>query len=405
LLKRTDISDPFTTGHLILFLYSLGASVYIEVMKTLLVSLIASLFFLPTAKKESYLIVGTYTRGKSEGIYVYHFNSNDGSFKEVSHIKTSNPSYVVISPNQRFVYAVHEDAAANGKGGEISAFSFDKKNGRLTYINEKPTEGDHPCFVEIDKTGKWIFAANYSSGSLSVLPVNPDGSLGDPVQTIRHEGSGADKERQDKPHVHCTLLSKDNKFLFVPDLGIDKVMIYAFDAKTGKLTAAKQPFAQSPAGSGPRHLTFHPNNKYAYLVEELSGTVETFQYNNGNLKNIQRISTMPPGDMSFAGSADIHVSPDGKFLYASNRSNSNTIAIFKINAADGKLTAAGHQSTMGRTPRNFNFDPTGNFLLVANQETDDVVIFKRNKDTGALTPLQDRMSIGKPVCLKWISTD
>jgi 6-phosphogluconolactonase len=234
-----------------------------------------------------------------------------------------------------------------------------------------------------------------------VLPVKTDGSVGAPVTTIQHEGSGVNKERQSQPHVHCTVLSNDNKFLFVPDLGIDKVMIYAFDVATGKLTPAKQPFAKSLDGSGPRHFIFHPNNKYAYLIEELSGTVETFQYNNGSLKNIQRISTMPAGDTSFAGSADIHISPDGKFLYASNRSNSNTIAIYKV-GQDGKLALVGHQSTLGKTPRNFNFDPTGNFLLVANQGTDDIVIFKRNKTTGLLTDTGKRIEVGKPVCLKWI---
>jgi 6-phosphogluconolactonase len=370
-------------------------------MKNLIISTIASIALLSPADKENYLIVGTYTGGKSEGIYVYKFNSSDASFKEVSHVKTSNPSYVAISPDQKFVYAVHEDAAKNGKGGEISAFSFNKKTGVLTYINEQPTQGDHPCYVIIDKTAKWIIAANYSSGSLSVLPVSSDGSLGAPTTTIQHEGSGANKERQSKPHVHCTMLSADNRFLYVSDLGIDKVMIYAFDAVTGKLTPAKQPFAKSLDGSGPRHFTFHPNNKYAYLIEELSGTVETFQYNNGELKNIQRISTMPANDTSYPGSADIHVSPDGKFLYASNRSTSNTIAIYKINPQDGKLKLISHQSTLGKTPRNFNFDPSGDFLLVANQDSDQVVIFKRNKETGLLTDTGKRIDVGKPVCLKW----
>jgi 6-phosphogluconolactonase len=370
--------------------------------KIVLLCLLLVFHFASLAQKEHYLVVGTYTGGKSEGVYVYKFSGSDASFKEVSHVKTSNPSFVAVSPDQRFVYAVHEDAAANGKGGEISAFSFNKKTGTLTFINEQPTEGDHPCYVTVDKTGKWVIAANYTSGSLSVLPVNTDGSLGAPTTTIQDKGSGPNKERQSSPHVHCTLLSPDNRFLFAPDLGIDKVMIYAFDAATGKLTPAKQPFAKSIAGSGPRHFTFHPNNKYAYLVEELSGTVETFQYNNGELKNIQRISTMPVGDTSFAGSADIHVSPDGKFLYASNRSESNTIAIYKINPLNGKLSLIAHQSTLGKTPRNFNFDPSGDFLLVGNQGSDQIVIFKRNKVTGLLTDTGKRIDVGKPVCLKWV---
>jgi len=373
-------------------------------MKLTLLSVFVSLFFLPPANKSYYLIVGTYDSPTSEGIYIYTFNSRNGSVSEVSHIKTSNPSYVTISPDEKFVYAVHENGK-DGNGGEVAAFSFDKKPGTLSFINKQLSGGDHPCYVEIDKTGKWVFAGNYSSGSVAVLPVNADGRLGATTTIIQHSGSGKDAARQKAPHVHCTKISDDNRWLFVPDLGIDKVMIYSFDAETGKLTPAQEPFAESMPGSGPRHFTFHPNKKYAYLVEELSGTVSVFEYNDGMLKNIQRISTMPPRDGSFAGSADIHVSPDGKFLYASNRAASNTIAIFKIDKTSGKLIAMGHQSTLGKTPRNFSIDPSGNFLLAANQGTDEIVIFKRNKRTGLLTDTGKRIHIGKPVCLKWIKAE
>ena len=371
-------------------------------LKIYISALFAMFGFIAIAQQQHYLITGTYTSGKSEGIYVYQFNSSDGSAKEISHVKISNPSFVAVSPDEQFVYAVQEDAANNGKGGEIAAFSFNKQTGILTYINGQSSGGDHPCYVTVDKTGRWVVTGNYSSGSLSVLPVHADGSLGAATTTIQHEGSGPNVQRQNKPHVHCTLFSADNRFLFVPDLGIDKVMIYAFDEVSGKLTPAKQPFAQSTAGAGPRHLCFHPTNKYAYLVEEMNGTVVVFKYKNGTLKNIQRISSMPVGDTSDAGSADIHVSPDGKFLYASNRSGANTIAIFKIDPKNGKLLLVGHQPTLGRTPRNFNFDPSGNFLLVANQNSDEIVIFKIDKETGLLTDTQKRIAVGKPVCLKWI---
>ena len=355
------------------------------------------------AQQQHYLLTGTYTSGKSEGIYVYQFNSDVGSVKAVSSVKISNPSFVAVSPDEKFVYSVEEDAAKNGKEGEITAFSFNKETGKLSFLNRKPTGGDHPCYVSVDKTGRWVAAGNYSSGSLSLMPVLADGSLGTATTIIKHEGSGPNKARQVSPHVHCTFFSPDNRFLFVPDLGIDKVMIYAFDETTGKFTTAKQPFAESVPGSGPRHISFHPSNKYAYLMQELSGTVTTFKYKNGKLKIRQIISSMPAGDTSFAGSADIHVSPDGKFLYASNRAESNTIAIFSINQKNGKLTPAGHQSTLGKTPRNFNFDPTGNYLLVANQNSDQIVIFKINKETGLLTDTGNRIDVGKPVCLKWIS--
>lgn len=368
-------------------------------------SLFLSIALLTAAQNQHYLITGTYTPGKSEGIYVYLFNSKDGSSKEMSHVKISNPSFVAVSPDERFVYAVKEEAAENGKGGEIAAFSFSKSTGMLSLINQQASGGDHPCYVSIDKTGRWVVAGNYSSGSLAVLPVQSDGSLGAASTVIRHEGKGLNMQRQTKPHVHCTFFSDDNRFLFVPDLGIDKVMIYSFDETTGKLAPAPQVFAKSADGAGPRHICFHPSGNYAYLLEELSGTVQVFDYKNGTLKKKQRISTMPSGDMAFAGSADIHVSPDGRFLYASNRAESNTIAIFRINRKDGRLTLISHQSTLGKTPRNFNFDPTGNFLLVGNQHSDEIVVFRRNKKTGLLTDTGNRISVGKPVCLKWIAVN
>jgi 6-phosphogluconolactonase len=371
-------------------------------MKSLLLSVLIAFRFFAVNAQDHYLLVGTYDSPKSEGVYVYSFNSTDGSSREISHIKTSNPSYVAVSPNEKYVYAVHE-IANNGKGGEIAAFSFNKSTGNLSFINQQLTGGDHPCYVAVDRTGKWVFAGNYTSGSLSVLPVNADGGLGAATTTIQHSGSGKDMQRQSGPHVHCTMISPDNKWLFVPDLGIDKVMIYSFDAATGKLVPAKQQFMASEPGAGPRHFTFHPNNKFAYLIEELSGTVETFKYKKGKLTRIQRISSMPAGDTSFAGSADIHVSPDGKFLYASNRSTSNTIAIYSVDSKTGLLKYIAHQSTLGKAPRNFNFDPSGNFLLVGNQNSDEIVIFKRDVDSGLLTDTGKRISVGKPVCIKWIS--
>ena len=375
---------------------------YLNAMIRTGLTLIALLVTLLTTAQEHYLLTGTYTGGKSEGIYVHRFNSADGTAREISHIKTSNPSFVAISPHEQFVYAVQEDAAGNGKGGSVSAFTFNKTTGTLTYLNSQPTGGDHPCYVAIDKTGKWVAAGNYSSGSLSIFPVQANGSLGAVTDLIQHAGSGPDLSRQQSPHVHCTFFSADNRFLFVPDLGIDKVMIYAFDATTGKLTAGQQPFARSTGGAGPRHITFDPANRYAYLMEEMSGTVVTYKYRNGKLKARQRISSMPAGDTTDAGSADIHVSPDGRFLYASNRAAANNIAIFSINQRNGKLSLTGHQSTLGKTPRNFNFDPTGNYLLVGNQNSDEIVIFKRDIQTGLLTDTRQRIAIGKPVCLLWV---
>ena len=368
------------------------------------VSLFLLFFGVITVAQQPYLITGTYTTGKSEGIYVYQFNNGDGTVKEVSHIKISNPSFVAVSPGEEFVYAVKEEASDSGKGGAIAAFSFNKKTGGLTYLNQQITGGDHPCYVSVDKTGKWVVAGNYTGGSLTVFPVQSDGSLGKASTIIQHTGSGPNKIRQASPHVHCAVFSDDNHFLYVPDLGIDKVMIYSFDEKTGKLIPARQPYAVADPGAGPRHLCFDPTNKYAYLMEELSGTVVVYKIKKGKLNQKQLISTMPAGDTSFAGSADIHVSPDGKFLYASNRADANTIAIFKVNKKNGRLSFVGHQSTLGKTPRNFTIDPSGNYLLVANQNSDEVVVFKRDKETGLLLDTKNRILVGKPVCLKWITS-
>ena len=371
-------------------------------MKKWLLSLLMYPATISAQHNQPYAIVGTYTGGKSEGIYVYRFNSNNGTASEVSHVKTPNPSYLVVSPDERYVYAVLENAR-NGNGGSIAAFSFDKESGTLTKLNEQLTGGDHPCYVEIDKTGKWVFAGNYSSGSLSVLPVKEDGSLGQASSHLQHTGSGKDMKRQDKPHVHCTVISPDNKWLYVPDLGIDKVMIYSFDATTGKLGTADPAFAAAEPGDGPRHITFHPSGKYAYLITELTGAVIAYQFENGKLKQLQRISTIPAGQKGYAGSADIHVSADGKFLYASNRGDFNNIAIYAIDEKTGQLTLRGIESARGKSPRNFNFDPTGEYLLVAKQYSDESVVLKRNTSTGLLTDSGNRISTGKPVCIKWIN--
>jgi len=347
--------------------------------------------------QSSYLLIGTYTKGKSEGIYVYDFNSITGNAVYKSKIKASNPSFLAVSPGQQYVYAAFEDG-----DGSIGAYSFSKKTGELTFINQQSSGGSSPCFVTTDKTGKWVAAANYGGGSLCLLPVQKGGGLNAATQVLQDTGSSLNKQRQEKPHVHSTFFSGDNKFLFAPDLGTDKLMIWSFDDNKGKLTAARQPFAKSPDNGGPRHITFSVNNQYVYLMEELTGTVVAYQYNHGRLNQIQSISAAAPAFKGFMGSADIHVSADGKFLYCSNRGDANTITIFKINPANGKLSVVGYQSTMGQAPRNFSLDPSGNFLLVANQNSDNIIIFKRNKTTGLLTDTGKKIEVGSPVCLKWI---
>lgn len=336
------------------------------------------------------LYIGTYTSKDSRGIYQTEFNPETGELTEAVFSGTSDdPSFLALSPDANFVYAVSEV-----NGGSIRAFS--RGDSALNFISEASSGGIHPCHVAVDKTGKWVFAGNYTSGSLAVLPVLENGGVGEPVQVIQHEGSGPNKERQAGPHVHSVNVSPDNMAVFVPDLGIDKVMVYAFDETTGQLTPGNH--MEVTPGSGPRHFTFHPNGKFAYVVQEMSGTVTLFNYINGGLEKVDEYSTLPEEFEGDNSSADIHISPDGRFLYASNRFIDNLV-VFSVDQVTGALSQVSHHSVLGQIPRNFAISPDGKFLLVANQESDNIVVFKRDKETGKLSPTGAEIKISMPVCL------
>jgi 6-phosphogluconolactonase len=372
-----------------------------QILRPLIIASMGMMSVLNEVGAQHTLLVGTYTSGKSHGIYIYDFNSNNAEANLRDSAKASNPSFIAVSPDKKYVYAVNE----NGKdqnGGKVSAFKFNKANKKLTFINQQSSMGEHPCYITTDKKGDWVIAGNYSTGNVSVFSVAPDGGVSESVNTLQHQGSSVNKSRQGSPHVHATVLSPDNKYLFVPDLGIDQIVVYGFNAKKGELTPKKQ-HVKVAAGSGPRHLEFHPSGKWAYLAQEMAGTVTAFSYSKGELKEQQVISMLPAEYKGEGTSADIHVSPDGKFLYASNRNPSNTIAIFKIDAANGSLTLVGHQSTMGNAPRNFSFDPSGKLLLVANQDTNNIVVFTIDQQTGLLTDTGKQIEVPNPVCLKWIT--
>ncbi|MEO7049334.1 MAG: lactonase family protein [Ferruginibacter sp.] len=362
--------------------------------------LFLTLSCLSSQAQNNYLLAGTYTNGKSEGIYVYDFDSNTGNSTFVSKIKSVNPSFLAVSPNQHFVYAVNEEG--NGKGGQISSYIFNKSTGTLQFINQQLSGGDDPCYVEVDKTGKWVVLANYSGGSLSIFSIGNNGGIGAVTTHVQHAGSSINKDRQEKAHVHSTFFSPDNKYLVVQDLGMDEITVYPFNEKKGTLNLRKKKTIKSTPGAGPRHIVFSNDHKFVYAIHELSGTVSVYKFRKGNLKLVEEVSAAKPDFKEFMGSADIHISADGDFLYCSNRGDANSISIFKINKNSGRLTIAGYQSTLGLGPRNFNFDPTGEFLLVANQNSDDIVIFKINKETGLLTDTGKKIDIGNPVCLKWI---
>jgi 6-phosphogluconolactonase len=342
------------------------------------------------------LVIGTYTNNStSKGIYIYDFNKVNANIKQISYVNSQNPSYQAVSKNGQFVYSVNEDSL-----GKVSSFSFNKKLGTLSFINEQPSNGSDPCYIALDNTGKWLFCGNYSSGTVSLYPIEKNGAIGICKQSIQHKGSSVNKERQTSPHVHCTYISPNNKFLYVVDLGIDKIRIYPFNAATGLLDEKNSFDTQLSAGSGPRHIVFAKNTQMAYIVEELSGSVVSLKVKGKQLISIQKENHLAAGEQG-AG-ADIHLSPDEKFLYVSQRSN-HTIQVYKINNENGKFSYINTYSTMGIRPRNFTINPSGKFLLVANQDTNDVQIFKRNLKTGTLIYTNRKIIVPKPVCLKWIN--
>lgn len=350
-----------------------------------------------------YLLVGTYTNdARTNGIHVYTFNSETAEYNEKSKVvDIKNPSYLAISRDRKNVYSVSE----GGEGKGVSAFSFDPSSGKLSFLNSGSAGGNGPCYISVDDKKRTVFTGNYGGGSLSATKLNADGSLSTDVQSIQHEGSSVNKSRQDKPHVHAVVLSPDNRYLLVPDLGTDKVNVYRYEpGKEKTVSPASTPFATVNAGGGPRHLTFHPNGKHAYLILEMEGAIVAFDYKDGQLKSRQKITMLSPGFTGKVGAADIHISPDGKFLYGSNRGEANEVVIYSI-GKDGQLTYAGRQSEGINTPRNFAIDPTGNFLLVANQNGNDIAIFKRDKSTGLLSPTGKTIQVDKPVCLKFAAMD
>jgi 6-phosphogluconolactonase len=349
-----------------------------------------------------YLFVGTYTmNNKSAGIYVYDFNLASGRAVLVDSAESKNPSYLTISPSGQYLYAVNENGA--DQNGEVSAFSFDKTSGRLHFLNKQSSGGADPCYITENHQANWVVVANYSGGSLSAIPVRADGSLAPLAENIQQEGKGPNHERQEKAHVHSVVFSADERFLFAADLGTDQETIYRFSPSSSRpLTAAPDSAVNTTPGSGPRHFVFHPQKPFAYLIEELTGTIDAFYYHNGNLTHVQRISTHPAGFTGAKGSADIHISPNGKFLYASNRGDANSLAIFSIDSVSGKLTHRGFQSVLGSTPRNFLIDPTGKFLLVGDQGSDKIVVFSINAQNGSLKPTGFHLDVPSPVCLKML---
>jgi 6-phosphogluconolactonase len=357
--------------------------------------------FISCSAQRFYLFIGTYTNTSSKGIYIYDFNSQTGEAKWISNTDSvTNPSYLTISKNQKFVYAVNETNGANP--GRVTAYSFDKNNGTIHFINTTASGGDDPCFISTTADNKWLAVANYTSGTATVFPINADGSV-NPFSQLINDTIYRKAGETATPHVHETVFSPDEKYLLTPDLGLDKVITYQFDRAIDKpLILTTQTFATSPKGTGPRHLTFSADKRFVYLLHEMGGSVTVYSFNSGKLQQIQDIPTFQADFKGKKDGAEIMISPDGKFLYASDRGDLNLIAIFSIDPVSGKLKFKGTQSTYGEHPRNFIIDPTGNYLLAANQDSENIVIFRRNKQTGFLINTGKEIHIPRPVCLQMI---
>jgi 6-phosphogluconolactonase len=381
---------------------------------TLVPALLLLTFFAvaaPAKPQGKYLFyVGTYTEegSKSKGIYAYRYDATTAEITPLGlAAETTNPSFVAFSPNGRFLYAVNE--VGNYKGpnsGGVSAFSIDRATGKLTLLNEVASRGADPCYITVDKTGKYVLVANYTGGSVAVFPVLADGELGETSAFVQHTGHGTDPKRQEGPHAHSIDLSSDNRFAMVDDLGLDELLVYKFDGAKGSFTANDPPFTKLDAGSGPRHFALRPDGKFAYVVSEMGHTVTVLSNDqaNGKLQALQTITTLPKDFTGRNDDAEIQMHPSGKFLYASNRGD-DSIAIYAIDRSKGTLRQLAIVPTGGKEPRSFEIDPTGTLLFAENQNSNNIVVFKIDAKTGSLTPTGKVLEVASPVCLKFLVVD
>ena len=354
-------------------------------------------------QRNARVYVGTYTWNESEGIYVYSLDNSSGTLTyESKQTGLENPTFLTIESRRRYLYAVSEIHEFDGQpGGVVSAFEIDPASGELNYLNRQPSGGAEPCHLSVDATGNYVLVANYTGGSVAVFPIRENGELGDICDLVHHEGSSVNEERQTDPHPHSVMIDSTNRYVFVPDLGIDKVMIYKLELDNGKLIPNAQASVQVQAGAGPRHFDFHPSLKFAYVINELDSTLTAFAYDesNGSLDKIQSISTLPDDFEGASHCADVHVHPSGKFIYGSNRGH-DSITMFRIAEESGLLTFLGCESTQGRTPRNFVMDSTGSYLYAANHDSDNIVTFQIDGETGRLKSTGKIAAAPTASCLK-----
>jgi 6-phosphogluconolactonase len=362
-----------------------------QIALIVLASLVACLGLSSAAGSGEYIVyIGTNTRTKSKGIYAYRFQPSSGKITPIGlAAETPYPSWIGVDPKLRYLYAANENEfkPEPGKPSNISAFAMDRKTGQLTLLNRASAVGRGPCHLSVDRTGRALMLANYGSGSVAVLPIQPDGRLGEATAFVQHKGSSADPKRQAGPHAHCILPSPNNRFILAADLGLDQVLVYRFDPAKGTLTPNDPPAGKVAPGAGARHFAFHPNGRYVYVVAEMANTVTTFSFqaNRGVMAELQTVPTLPKDFTGRSSSAEIVVDRAGKFLYSSNRGH-DSIAVFAIDSKKGTLTPVEHVPTQGKTPRNFAIDPTGAYLFAANQDSHSIVLFRVDPKTGRLTP-------------------
>jgi 6-phosphogluconolactonase len=353
------------------------------------------------ASSHYYLYVGTYTGPNSKGIYAFRYDASQLALEPLGAVgEMPRPSFLALSPDRRFLYAVSELGNDGKSEGYVYAFAIESATGKLAFLNRQPSGGGGACHLVVDKSGKFLLVANYGSGSAASFPLKPDGSIGDRISKIQFDGSGPNSARQRGPHAHAVVLSPDNRFLFVPDLGTDRVQILRFDSSNGSLARNTPAEVAVKPGAGPRHFAFSPDGRFAYVLCEMGSLVVAFRYDSstGRLTEIQSASTLPDGFAGENNSAEIVVDPDGRFLYASNRGH-DSVAVFSIDRETGKLERIQIESTQGRTPRNFTIDPIGRHLLVADQDSNRIVLFNRDAQTGKLVFVAKTEDAPSPVCL------
>jgi 6-phosphogluconolactonase len=348
--------------------------------------------------------VGTYSDRGGKGIYAYHFDAKTGNLVDLGlAVATPDPSFLAISKDGKFLYAVNETSTYQGQPtGSVSSFAIHKDTGKLTPLNTLSSRGPGPAHLVIDRSGKSLLVANYDGGNVAVFPILENGSLGEASAFVQHKGSSVVPDRQKGPHAHDIAMSPDNRFALVADLGLDQIIVYPFDSAKGTLGTPH--IVKVHPGAGPRHLAFSPNGKFVYLINEIQSSINSFSYSaaNGELRELQTVSTLPKEFKGANDTAEIEVHPSGRFLYGSNRGQ-DSVVLFTIDPAKGTLTNAGFTLTRGKTPRNFAIDPTGHWLFAENHESDNFVIFKIDEKTGQLTPQGDALHVPAPVCIKFVA--